>query len=396
MEAADGPRQVEVVQAHGRRPAERGVEEGRARRQDPGALRHPPRRGREAGRRVDREAPSAPRIDGRRGERHEVVVSPGRADSWPSGGLRGTWMVRRGGYPMVEHDMDRELATHARIDADASEARSGSSGREGSAGPSRRAFLRGAAAAAAGAALVDALQPGTAFAKTAPNLAAQPPSGFVPFSAPGRVVRVKKAGCLEANNLFPKPADAKEMLRRSLEELTGKADMAEAAKLIVHPEDKVCVKVNGIALQNMATNKELVLPFVDAMIASGVPAANITILEQYPGFMHGTRINASNVPAGVSVVWHSNNDATMDWGDIPGTQRHTKFVRALTDSTALINFALVKDHSICGYTGALKNMTHGCSVNPQDFHDHHASPQIAILSAQDVLRSRLRLCVFDG
>jgi uncharacterized protein (DUF362 family) len=186
------------------------------------------------------------------------------------------------------------------------------------------------------------------------------------------------------------------MLRRALEELTGKADMSEAAKSFVHPEDKVCVKVNGIALQNMATNKELVLPFVDAMIASGVPATNITILEQYPGFMHGTRINASNVPAGVSVVWHSNNDATMDWRDIPGTQRHTKFVRALTESTALINFALVKDHSICGYTGALKNMTHGCSVNPQDFHDHHASPQIAILSAQDVLRSRLRLCVFDG
>jgi uncharacterized protein (DUF362 family) len=297
---------------------------------------------------------------------------------------------------MVEHDMDRELATHARIDTDASEARLGSSGRDGTAGPSRRAFLRGAAAAAAGAAFVDTLQAGTAFAKTAPNLAAQPPSGFVPFSAPGRVVRVKKAGCLEANNLFPKPADAKEMLRRSLEELTGKADMAEAAGLIVHPADKVCVKVNGIALQNMATNKELVLPFVDAMIASGVPATNITILEQYPGFMHGTRITSSSVPAGVSVVWHSNNDATMDWRDIPGTQRHTKFVRALTESTALINFALIKDHSICGYTGALKNMTHGCSVNPQDFHDHHASPQIAILSAQDVLRSRLRLCVFDG
>jgi uncharacterized protein (DUF362 family) len=285
---------------------------------------------------------------------------------------------------MVEHDMSAELETHARIERDAS---------AGPAAGSRRAFLQGAAAAAAGAALVSS---GTAFARTSPNLAAQPPAGFVPFSAPGRVVRVKKAGCLESNNIFPKPDDAKEMLRRSMEELTGKADMVEAAKLFVHPEDRVCVKVNGIALQNMATNKELVLPFLDAMIAAGVPAKNITVLEQYPGFMQGTRITARSVPAGVSVVWHSNNDATMDWRDIPGTQRHTKFVRALTESTALINFALVKDHSICGYTGALKNMTHGCSVNPQDFHDHHASPQIAILSAQDVLRSRLRLCVFDG
>ena len=260
------------------------------------------------------------------------------------------------------------------------------------AGASRRAFLGSAAAAAAVATLLPSR---SAFARL-PDLAAQPPAGFVPMSAPGRVIKVTKAGCLEANGIFPKADDAKEMLQRALQEMTGKPELAEAVKLFVHPDDKVCVKVNGIALQNMSTNKELVLPFVQAMIDSGVPATNITLLEQYPGFMNGTRIYAKTVPAGVSVVWHTNKDATMDWRDIPGTQRHTKFVRALTESTALINFALIKDHSICGYTGALKNMTHGCSVNPQDFHDHHASPQIAILSAQDVLRSRLRLCVIDG
>jgi hypothetical protein len=41
-------------------------------------------------------------------------------------------------------------------------------------------------------------------------------------------------------------------------------------------------------------------------------------------------------------------------------------------------------------------MTHGCNVNPQDFHQRHGSPQIAMLAAQDVLRSRLRLCILDG
>jgi uncharacterized protein (DUF362 family) len=272
-----------------------------------------------------------------------------------------------------------ELSTHARIERDSP--------------TSRRAFLGVAAAASATAA---GLRPALAFVQSPSGLAAQPPAGFVPLSAPGRVVKVTKAGCLEDNHLFPKADDAKEMLRRALEELTGKNDLAEAVKSFVHPQDKVCVKVNGIALQNMATNKELVLPFVEAMVAAGVPPTNITVLEQYPGFMQGTRITARSVPKGVTVAWHSNNDATMEWRDIPGTQRHTKFVRALTESTALVNFALIKDHSICGYTGALKNMTHGCSVNPQDFHDHHASPQIAILSAQDVLQTRLRLCVIDG
>src|SRR5580658_148242 len=293
---------------------------------------------------------------------------------------------------------ETEFDAHARIDRDAATSPSPRNAvpsripREDTAA-SRRAFL-GAAAGLGAAGAIASSKP--AFARSVAGLPAQPPAGFVPLSAPGRVVKVSKAGCLEANRLFPKADDAREMLRRALAELTGKAELVEAVKSFVHPEDIVCVKVNGIALQNMATNKELVLPFIEAMIAAGVPPTRITILEQYAGFMQGTRINARNVPAGVSVVCHTNSDATMDWRDIPGTARHTKFVRPLTEASALINFALIKDHSICGYTGALKNMTHGCSVNPQDFHDHHASPQLAILSAQDILRTRLRLCIIDG
>jgi uncharacterized protein (DUF362 family) len=277
--------------------------------------------------------------------------------------------------------MGAELASQAALTQTVTEA---------GATASRRAFLGGAAAVAT-------LLGARAAAAGPPSaLAAQPPAGFLPLSEPGRVVRVKKSGCLEANGVYPKPDDAKEMLRRALQELTGKSDLVEAAKLFVHPQDRVCVKVNGIAQQNMATNKELVVPFVEAMVGAGVPPTSITLLEQYPGFFNATRIRAKDVPAGVSIVWHTNSDATMDWREIPGTGRRAKFVRALTESTALVNFALVKDHSICGYTGALKNMTHGCNVNPQDFHDHHASPQIALLAAQDVLRTRSRLCIIDG
>src|SRR5580704_13651352 len=139
---------------------------------------------------------------------------------------------------MDKSDRSPESVTHGLIDRDSRH--------------DRRAFLGGAAsvaAAAAGAALLNAR---SAQARTQADLAATLPAGFTPFTAPGRVVKVKKAGCMEANGLFPKADDAKEMLRRALEELTGKADMVEAAKLFVSPADKVCVKVNGIALQNMA------------------------------------------------------------------------------------------------------------------------------------------------
>jgi uncharacterized protein (DUF362 family) len=260
-------------------------------------------------------------------------------------------------------------------------------------GTTRRAFLGTAAAVAfAGA----ALRSPEAHAIETQSLAASPPAGFTPFAAPGRIVKVTKADCLQTNQIYPKPDDARAMLTRAMTELTGKPDLVAATKEFVHPDDVVCVKVNGIAEHNMGTNKELVLPFLEAMIAAGVKPSNITVLEQYGSFLAGTRVNDSNVPAGVKTSVHQNKDATMEERMIPGTGVKTKFVRVLTESTAVINFSLIKDHSICGYTGLLKNMTHGCQILPHYFHQHHASPQIALLYAQDVIKSRVRLCITDG
>ena len=257
--------------------------------------------------------------------------------------------------------------------------------------PSRRQFTAGAL----GAAALTALAPSVAEAGEK-TLAAVPPAGFVPFSAPGRVIEVKKAGSLQENKLYPKADDAKEMLTRVLTELTGAADLQSAVSKFVHKDDIVCVKVNGIARQNMATAKELVLPFLEAMIANGVKPENITVLEQYIGFFTATRLNQQNLPPGVKMSIHQNKDAVMADRLIPGTGTRTKFVKAVTDSTAVINFALVKDHSIQGYTGALKNMTHGCSINPHDFHARDGRPQIAQMYAQDVIKSRVRLCISDA
>ncbi len=266
---------------------------------------------------------------------------------------------------------------------------------------SRRAFVGGAAAAAVATTLLTSSTDAEA-AQGEKSLAAVLPAGFTPMSAPGKIVKVTKKDCLQTNQLYPKDDDAKAMLTRAMTEFTGKADLVEAIKLFIHPQDIVCVKVNGIAEKNMGTNKELVLPFIEAMIQSGVPAESITVLEQYGSFLAGTRINAQNVPKGVKVVVHGNGDTTMPDRVIPNTgpsrkeDLKTKFCRTLTDSTAVVNFSLIKDHAICGYTGLLKNMTHGTQTSPHIFHSHHASPQIAQLYAQDIIKSRVRLNITDG
>jgi hypothetical protein len=285
------------------------------------------------------------------------------------------------------------------IESNSSSASSGSSVSEGSTGISRRELLGGAAIGAAAIATTVVTSAKAAPAPIPSELAATPPPGFFPMSAPGKVVKVAKAGSLQANGLYPKPEDAKAMLTRGMLELTGTKSLADAFGKFVHKDDKVAVKVNGIAKgKKFGTNKELVDVILQGLIDSGVPATSIVVYEQYNSFLAGTRVDQSNVPPGVRTMIHGNKD--MLTPKIPigdgGATVYTQYARPLIEATAVINVSLIKDHSICGYTGCLKNMTHGSTANPHDFHVHHASPQIARLYAHEAIKSRVRLHITDG
>ena len=235
--------------------------------------------------------------------------------------------------------------------------------------------------------------------------AAKPPAGFVRLSLPGKVVKVSKANTLLPNGLWPVPEAPGPMLQKAMEMLTGRADLGAAFGRFVHKDDQVAIKPNGIAGrkgQSMATNKELVLEVVHGVIAAGVPPENIIIFEQYRDFLWGTRVVtdkekltlAPEFPAGIRTAVHLNKEAVMEQIVVGGVA--TRYVTPFTEASVVINLCLMKDHSICGFTGALKNITHGCNVNPQDFHDHNASPQIAHLYAQEVVRSRVALHITDA
>jgi uncharacterized protein (DUF362 family) len=225
------------------------------------------------------------------------------------------------------------------------------------------------------------------------------PAGFVPMAAPGKIVKVAKAGSLQKNGLYPDPAAAKAMLEKAMLTFTGEKTLGAAFKKFVHKDDKVAVKLNGIAKgRKFGTNKELVDVILQGIMDAGVPATSIVVYEQYGSFLGGTRVAQDNVPAGVKCVVHNNKDmATSPIAFMDGKNAiMTQFARPLMEATAVINVSLIKDHSICGYTGCLKNMTHGSIDVPHNHHGHHASPQIAKLYAHEAIKSRVRLHITDG
>lgn len=271
----------------------------------------------------------------------------------------------------------------------------------------RRVFLQHSAAitalsAAAAAGIADAKAHGAD--SVAEKWVAKPPAGFVPLKIPGKVVKVTKGNdfpsLMQPNQLWPKPDVARQMLERALTEFTGAPNMVEALKKFVHKDDVVGLKVNGIAGQKgatMAYNAEMVLPVVEALIALGVPPEKITVYEQFPSYLMGTRVGlkGNELPKGVASAFHGNRDTEMPEIAVYNGVR-TKYVRQLTQSTAIIDMTMVKDHSICGYTGTMKNMTHGQIINPQDHHTFHCNPQIAVLYNHPVLQSRVRLHISDA
>lgn len=267
---------------------------------------------------------------------------------------------------------------------------------------SRRQLVQGAAALASlgtalGASRAEA-------AKSIDSLIAKPPAGFTPFTAGGKITKVSAKGdfasFMQPNQLWPKADVARRLLEKAMMEFTGASNLNEAMKRFIHKDDVVAIKVNGIAGQTgytMATNFELILPVVEAVLAVGVPADKITVYEQFPNFLAGTRVNVREwkLPAGVKTGTHNNQDHTMPeiqvMKGIP-----TKYCRIFTQATAVIDMTQMKDHSICGYTGTLKNMTHGNVNNPHKHHAGNANPQIAMLYNHPILKSRVRLHITDA
>jgi uncharacterized protein (DUF362 family) len=266
----------------------------------------------------------------------------------------------------------------------------------------RRRFVQGAAAAAGAAAF------GEHEAHAAPSIdsyIAKAPAGFSALSVPGKITKVSAKGdfasFMQPNQLWPKPEVAKTLLEKAMMEFTGATNLTTSMQRFISKDDVVAIKVNGIAGQKatytMATNYEVILPVVEAVLAVGVPASKIIVYEQFPDFLAGTRVNVRKwkLPEGVAVGTHNNRDHKMP--DIKVYQGiKTKYARIFTEATAVINITMIKDHSISGYTGTLKNITHGNVNNPHEHHANQASPQIAMLYNHPIVTSRVRLHITDA
>lgn len=204
------------------------------------------------------------------------------------------------------------------------------------------------------------------------------PSGNKPVHA--RVVSVCDS---EATDAFrARPEVVRRMVERAINNLTGKASLAESWRCFVTTQDVVGIKVYSLPGANSGTRPSVVAAVVEGLLAAGLPAKNIIVWDKHvtdlrlAGFFslaerYGIRV-AGSAQAGYdeNTSYPSSLIGNLVWGDFEfgrkgnGVGRRS-FVSKLVshEMTKIINVSPLLNHNLAGVSGNLYSLVSGSVDN---------------------------------
>ncbi len=212
-----------------------------------------------------------------------------------------------------------------------------------------------------------------------------------------RVVIVRDEKCLKPPRAVD-PAAARKMLDAALARLTGRAAPAQAWGGLCKPGDRVGVKVNTLGLP---THPTVAAAIAACLVAAGVKARNVLVWDRSTAELKAAGYEI--VTRGDAVRCHGT-DAVREPNTVAGYEARVVTSGAVGSrystivsrwATALINAPVLKDHSLSGLSGGLKNFF-GAIHNPNKYHDDYCDPFIADVSMHPWISRKLRLVVVDA
>ncbi|MBN1944562.1 MAG: DUF362 domain-containing protein [Bradymonadales bacterium] len=218
---------------------------------------------------------------------------------------------------------------------------------------------------------------------------------FTPRSRPGHVVRIAHSQALsDPDRVDSEPVCevVELMVNAAILAFTGRGELAVAYGELFCPEDRVLIKLSCLGSPNMATNEAVVAALIKGLKLLGIPEQNMVLYDQYRNRMMRARYRPGGDLLGVPIEFsrtrgYSGTAIRHDAGSSP-------FAVAFEQATAVISVPVFKDHDVSGFTGGMKNITHGCTENPSQMHRNHCAA-IADIYNTDMVRSRMRLLVAD-
>ncbi len=208
-----------------------------------------------------------------------------------------------------------------------------------------------------------------------------------------RVVVVKHEGAISGE---PLPVGVyMNMLKEALTVLTGETEESSALRKLL-PRGAVGMKTNCLTGKLNSTPIALVDALSGILEDAGWDANNIVVWERTNRELQkaGFKLNASSF--GRRCLGTDANGVGYSARFYSAGESSSLVSRILEEVVAgNINMPVLKDHSIAGLSGSLKNMF-GAINNPNKYHDNNCDPHAAEVSMMDPIRSKNRLTVIDA
>lgn len=199
---------------------------------------------------------------------------------------------------------------------------------------------------------------------------------------------------LRGQGALPDDQRVSKLLDRAMLAYGGHA--ADSWKHIVHPGEKVSIKVNTIAGKGLSTHVSLVLAICERLQQAGIKPGDIIIWDRTNHELEKAGYTISTDPNrvrcfGTDTTGFGYEEVAENFGSVSA-----KLSKILTrNCDVMINLPLLKDHEGAGVTLAMKNM-YGVVEKPNALHGGGCNPSVADLNMLPPIRQKMRLTVLDA
>lgn len=216
-----------------------------------------------------------------------------------------------------------------------------------------------------------------------------------------RVIEVISSKAVNPDNYRLDEAVAARMVRAGLLALTGAASEADAWKVIIperQPGEAISFKVNTLS-QYAPSSPEVLTGLTTSLLEpTGIDSGEVFVWDRTQSELESRGLTADRLKVPCRATFASFKDKTGPGYEdqtvcLSGKKIHLS--RLLTrDTKHLVNVAILKNHTVSGVTGCLKNH-YGSFCRPGDFHQG-SEQHIALLNTFPQIVDVSRLYVIDA
>lgn len=208
-----------------------------------------------------------------------------------------------------------------------------------------------------------------------------------------RVVVVRRELPLRAKTLGM--ADYSALLEIGMKELAGTAQVSGAVKKYI-PSGALGFKVNCLTRKLNSTAVALVEALTALLIQNGTDENDIIVWDRTSSELEGAGFKLNLSSSGVRVFGTDVSRYGYSPEIYSSGEVNSLVSRILTEEIqSLINLPVLKDHSIAGLSGGLKNL-YGVINNPNKYHDNNCDPFAAEILGLGPVKEKQKLTIIDA